>query len=107
MDRKLPYRLNRIRMEWNSPPAADCSDLRNRQYRADLIIGIHHRYQTGIVPYRLLYLLRRNCSHGTDIQQLDLKPFFLQPFQGMQYGVMLKRCGQNVFFPLPRACSRR
>ena len=40
-----------------------------------------------------------------DIQQRDFKAFFLQLFQGVQNGMMLKSGGNNVLFSLPGAVS--
>ena len=89
--RNVPRRLNRVRVEADSPFAAYLSYLAYRQYSAYLVVCVHHRHQTGVVTDSALHLLGSYLPAAVNVQQLYLKTLFCELFQRVQYRVVLKR----------------
>ena len=58
-------------------------DLRNRHNGPDLVIGIHDRHQTGILPDRLLNLFRIDHAVFMNRKQFYLKALSAQSVQRM------------------------
>ena len=93
--------LNGIGVERNAGGLTDSADFRDRQNRANLVVGEHGGYQTGVRADGILYLL---CSHimvFLHIQQGDLKALFFQLVQSVEYSVVLKSSGNDVLLTFP------
>ena len=72
------------------------SNLPNGLKGANLIIGIHHGDQYRIRTNRSSQLLQLYHSIFIHVQISHLKAFLLQPLAGVEYGVMLNLCGNNM-----------
>ena len=77
------------------------ADFRNRQDRTDLVVGVHDGDQGSVLPNRLRHLMGSDGSQRAHGEQLHLKALVLQPFQGVQDGVVLKGGGDDMPFPPP------
>ena len=102
----MPCRLHGVRVKQDAPRAADRADLGNGLDRADLVVGVHDRHKTGVVPNGVCDLLGQDDAVFTDGKQRDLKPLPLQLFECVQDRVMLERGGDDVHFSLPLAEPR-
>ena len=100
MDVQVSRRLHRVGVEGNSGFPADRADFRNRQDRANLVVGVHGGHQAGIRTDGILHLLGFHIMTLAHIQIGNLKALFFQLFQGMEHGVVLKSRGDNVFLPM-------
>ena len=92
--------LHGVGMEQDTFFPADRADLRNGQDGADLVVGVHGGDQTGVGADGVRYLLGSDGADGAHRQQLDLKAFLFQLFQGVENGVMLKGGGDDVLLAL-------
>ena len=107
VDVQMSRRLHGVGVEQHALFLADRADLGDGEDRADLIVRVHDGDKAGILADGVRHLLRRDRADRTDVQKLDLKAFFFELFQRMQHRVMLKRCGNDVFFAFFRAHQRR
>ena len=107
VDGDMARRLHRVRVEDNALFAADRADLRDGLDGTDLVIGVHDRHKAGVLADGAAHLLGRDDAVFVDVQQRDLVAVFLKLLERMQYRVMLKRRGNDVFFALLRADGRR
>ena len=76
----------------------DSTDFSNWLDASNLIICIHDCYKTGIRANGCRNFFRLNDTIFMDIQICYFVTFFFQFLQCMKYGMMLKRCGNNMFF---------
>ena len=90
--------LDRIHVEGNSLSPADLTDFTDRLDRADFIVGVHDRHETGILANGCFRLRGTDYAIFMDIKKGDLKTFLLQRFQCVQHGMMLKCCRNDVHF---------
>ena len=97
---KVAGGLHGVGMEQDTFFPADRADLRNGQDGADLVVGIHGGDQAGVGADGVRYLLGGDGADGVHRQQLDLKAFLFQLFQGVENGVVLKGGGDDVLLPL-------
>ena len=103
----MPCRLHGVRMEDDALFAAYRADLRNRLNGADLVIRKQDRYEAGVLADRAAHLLGRDDAVFMNVQQRDIVAVLFKLLERMQHGVMLKRRGNDVLFPFPRADGRR
>ena len=103
IDGQVSRRLHRVSMEQHAPPAAHRPDLPNGLDGPHLVVGKHHRHQTGIRPDGGLDLLRRHPALVPHGQKGHGAALPLQLLQGMQDRVVLK--GGRDDMPLPRPLS--
>ena len=75
---------------------ADRTNLLDWLNCADLIVGIHHRHETGIVTNGLCHLLRQDDAVFVHIQKCDFKALFFQLLQRVQNSMVLKGGGNDV-----------
>ena len=92
--------LHGVGMEQDTFFPAGRADLRNGQDGADLVVGVHGGDQAGVGTDSVRYLLGGDGADGAHRQQLDLKAFLFQLFQGVENGVMLKGGGDDVLLAL-------
>ena len=92
----MSHRLHRVRVEEYFSLPAYFSYLSDRLKRPDLIIGIHHRDKTGVLPYRCLQLLCAYYSVGMNRQIGHTETFPFQLFERVKHRVMLYLVGNNV-----------
>ena len=90
--------LDRIHVEGNSLSPADLTDFTDRLDRADFIVGVHDRHETGILANGCFRLRGTDYAIFMDIKKGDLKTFLLQRFQRVQHGMMFKCCRNDVHF---------
>ena len=98
--------LHGVGMEEDARFFADCTDLCDRQDRADLVVGVHDGHEAGVRADGCLDLLGGDGADLADRQQLDLKALFFELFQRVQHSMVLKRGGNDVLFALLRAEPR-
>ena len=103
IDGQVARRLHGVGMEQHALLPAHGADLLNGQDTADLVVGVHHRHQTGVLPDGVRHLLSGDHAVFMNRQQLHLKTLLLQLFQGVENGVMLESRGNNVHLPLAAA----
>ena len=99
MNGQMPCCLYSIGMEQHAFFFTQCTDLGNGLNAADLVVGIHNSHQTGIFPNGCRHFLRRHNAVLMHIQQSNLKALLLHLFQGVQYSMMFKSGGNDMFFP--------
>ena len=80
--------------------AADFSDFCDRLDGADLVICIHDRDQCGLIRDRCFNFLRADEAVFVDIEKCDLKAFFCQLIESMQYRMVLKLRRDDVILAL-------
>ena len=107
IDRYMPHCLYGVCVKQHVPPPADRPDLPDRLDRPDLIVGIHDRDQTGIIPQCRFDFLRPDDAVPVHVQQGDVKAFLAEPFQRVQYGMMFEGRGDDVHLPVLPAQRRR
>ena len=100
IDVEMTGGLHGVGMEQDTFFPADRADLRNGQDGADLVVGVHGGDQAGVEADGVRYLLGGDGADGAHRQQLDLKAFLFQLFQGVENGVMLKGGGDDVLLAL-------
>ena len=100
IDVEMTGGLHGVGMEQDAFFLADSADLRNGQDGADLVVGVHGGDQAGVGADGVRYLLGGDGADGAHRQQLDLKAFLFQLFQGVENGVMLKGGGDDVLLAL-------
>ena len=96
-------RLHRIRMKRNTPLAAERADGLNGLERADLVVGEHDRHERRVVADGRRHVLDAHNAVFVHIQQRYLKALPAQLVKRVQHRMVLKFCGDEVFFPLARA----
>ncbi len=69
--------------------AGDLADLSYRLDGADLVVGVHHRYQDGVRADGLADALRVDQPAAVHRDSRDLVAELLQVFHGLEDGVML------------------
>ena len=106
IDVEMTGGLHGVGMEQDTFFPADRADLRNGQDGADLVVGVHGGDQAGVGADGVRYLLGGDGADGAHRQQLDLKAFLFQLFQGVENGVVLKGGGDDVLFPLAETQPR-
>ena len=100
-------RLNGVGVEQDALFLTDRADLCDGQDGADLVVGIHDRHEAGVVADGVAHLLGGDRSGLADRQKLHLEALLFEPLQRMENGMVLKRGGDDVLFPLARAELRR
>ncbi len=100
VDGQMADGLDRIRVEEDSALLTDRPDLRDRLDGPDLIVGGHDRDQAGVLPDRRLQLPDIDDAVLMDRKKSHLESFLLQPLQGVEDGMVLKRGGNDVLFAL-------
>ena len=107
MDGKMARGLHRVGVEGDPLGPADRADLPDGLDGADLVVGVHDRYKTGVLPDGLLHLMGEDDAVFVYIQKGDLKALPLQLLQGVQDSVMLE-CGGYDMLPAllpPQPCG--
>ena len=107
MQPDMPHRLHCVRMEQHPMGTANFADLCHRLQGADLIIGGHNGYQTGVLVQGCFQLRRANDSVLMHRQQLYGETLFLQRRQSVQHRVVLKGGRNDLGLALTPAHGRR
>ena len=79
---------------------ADGADFSDGLKRADFVVCVHNRNQRSVVPQGLLELLQADKAVAVHRQIGDLEALLFQGGTGMQNGVVLKLCCDNMSFAL-------
>ena len=97
---QMSHCLYGVGVEQHARLPAYGADLLDGEDAADLVVGVHHRHQTGIRPDSLLHLLGGNGAGVAHRQQRHLEALLLQTLQGVEDGVVLKGGGDDVLLAL-------
>ncbi len=96
VDGNLPESLDRVSMEQYPVFFGNGADFFYRFYGADLIVGKHDADQYGIRPDCRPKLPDVHQSVLIHLKIRNLTAFFFQILTGMQNGMMLDSCGDNM-----------
>ena len=100
VDVEVASGLHGVGVEQDTLFMAHGADLGDGQDGADLVVGVHNGHQAGVGQDGVSHLLGGDGAGGAHRQQLDLKAFLFQLFQGVENGVMLKGGGDDVLLAL-------
>ena len=83
-------RLNSVGVEINAFFLTDRTDLGNRLNCADLVVGIHYRDKTGVVPESFFELVKADISVLVNIKVGHLEALFFELHKSVEHRMMFK-----------------